>query len=547
MGYIINEDIIKNPDKDIAEPATISLAANSNFLQFAQIGGKITGSQFKKTYMVNRTNTISKVEISLTKEIDREKLVFTGTTEPKMLNRTTFLIHAQQAVTAENLRRCMLNEPFLRNNYDINLNLAEENGKIVPGNTITITAKKRGNEFALSLTCDKNFISESISRKPGIENVTTADCDIEVEVYTDTGIKPGQSSAIVPGKPLGTYATTFSKTYWGEPLWFDVNVLSRGITGYSDNFLTENEWCDAGTVTDFRLSAAQVKNGERRTFYISDVLYALNGYAPTLDSKTLDKKALDGYVYNTGSKDICTPLSTRLHFTHVRGQVHFFNFILSDTVQDAPEDKIGILYKAFSQSGKEIAIDTPVMHEAAVNGLSIVNTIKLCLDTIIAGNDKIGIVKAYLCHNGKAASEPMVFTILPHYMYEIKDFAFLNRLGGWSSFSFGAQSQTEFKSSADVVYATLTPRHKVRSPIETVHRRDLSEQFTVQTMPITRDMAEWLKEMSASTAVYEYRAEDSKYVIIDELAIKHNTTDDLFRIEMKYHYSDSYNAQIVKK
>ncbi|SBW07338.1 hypothetical protein KL86DYS2_13146 [uncultured Dysgonomonas sp.] len=58
-------------------------------------------------------------------------------------------------------------------------------------------------------------------------------------------------------------------------------------------------------------------------------------------------------------------------------------------------------------------------------------------------------------------------------------------------------------------------------------------------MPVRREVCNWFKEMSASRMVYELATQ--RYIIVDEMNIKPNSKDELYRVEMKYHYSDSYN------
>jgi hypothetical protein len=170
----------------------------------------------------------------------------------------------------------------------------------------------------------------------------------------------------------------------------------------------------------------------------------------------------------------------------------------------------------------------------------LVNTICLDVDTAVLDRyATAGIVCVCLCRNGLPAGEALTLRILPDCLYRVNDFAYLNSLGGWSSFNFGGTEQTDFKADAVTIHRTPTPGCTVSSRIESVFGKGVSEQFTVQTAPLTRQTADRLKEISASVAVYELST--LRYVIVEELTVKHNSKDDLFALQMKYRYSDAYN------
>jgi len=445
------------------------------------------------------------------------------------------------SVAAKNLRDKLLVNEYLNNNFDITCPLLiNENGIPEAGNTIRIKSKGYGKNYAFTIEAANSvnpwLLNEYMDIEGDPQDTVKNDslsgendsAEILLDIYKDTGVFAGREDT----QETGTYVVTLSKTYFGKPVWFDVNSMWRNGDIYSGAFLNDTGWTATGTVTDFRFTAKRNNGGGNEVFYHSDVLYAITGYG-----RSLEKNDMAGYVYDTAADNIIKPLTSQPVLTHIKGQKQYFNFILSDPGhgnRTGGKDKLGILYKLRSQSGGYIG--TKEMHTLETDAAYIVNTICLDIDSLLEEYPRTGIVEVYLSRNGEVKSEPLVFHILPECLYKVNDFAFLNSLGGWNSFNFGGMAQTDFKSETTTIYRTQTPDFNISSRIESVFTRNITEQFTVQTSPVQAQVADWLKEMSASVAVYELSTK--RYVIIDEFNIKHNTKDDLFTLQMKYHYSD---------
>lgn len=466
-----------------------------------------------------------------------------ATIETSEINSQTFFVakNKEYSVTAENIRACMMNNLFLKNNFHITIPTVTEDGKVKNGSTVWLTPKGKGLAYTFhSFEVNHPFIEKKEEfYESGVVDSLLEDkesCEIQIDVYKD--VKASEQS----NNQSGTYITTLSKAYSGKPIWFDINTIWANGHLYSDSFLNAgNGWCDTGTANSFRFTARRFDGVNNETFFYSDTLYAVTGYCRNLGINKLDE-----YVYNTEMNNEIKPLTQQPVLTHIEGQRQYFNFILSHPTSgvgnetNASENRIGIECKLYTQSGNYLGSKMMGVQDKSKFGAT--NTISIDVDAAIAKFPNTGIVKAYLWRNGKTLSEPLVYNILPACLYKVNDFAFLNSLGGWSSFNFGGSEQTEFKSDATTFYRTQTPDYNISSRIESVFNREVTEQFTVQTFPITADVAEWLKEISTSVAVYELSSK--RYIIVDDLAVKLNSDDDLFRLQMKYHYSDSYNANI---
>jgi hypothetical protein len=568
MGYFIND--IANETKT---PAKVSLSGNPNFIRFESKEGvnkpvEISIDVIGTGYYLDDSDPNNQKFINVTEfKILEAKTNIThamrGTSDISEITEDTFYIGPQLDFpvpgwpawelykTAESLMNALRQNSFIGNNFDISLPPVQNpDGTLRPGKIIKLKSKGSGNDYAFGITATDTRLYDSFLNIDGDpENTTSGDTisegndpvEIQLDIYSDTGVflgendKPNDSNA-------GTYIKTLSKSYANAPVWFDVNVL--GAARHSTDFLNSEGWINTGTVRDFRFIAKRFVNDtgtyENTIFYYSNILYMMTGYKRGLEANDLSE-----YIYNTVENNIAKPLSNQPLLTHIKGQTQYFNFILSDPDRGvdlgASEYNIGIMYRLYSQSKKPIA--TVVSHEQNRKLFNIVNTIQLDIDNVIEEYGNIGYVEACLCRSGEQASESSKFNILPECLHKVNDFAFLNALGGWSSFNFPGTETTDFKASVNTIYKTQTPSHTISSEIESVYAKETEEQFTVQTMPIRKDVCDWLKELSSSVAVYELATK--RYIVVDELNIKTETKDDLFRLEMKYHYSDRYNNLIV--
>ena len=136
----------------------------------------------------------------------------------------------------------------------------------------------------------------------------------------------------------------------------------------------------------------------------------------------------------------------------------------------------------------------------------------------------------------------MKYNVVPECLNRTNEFAFLNRLGGWDSFNFGGTWSTEFKTDVSTIYKTLLPDYKISSEIESVFKKEVEEQFVIQSDMVDYETVEWLRELAASKVVYEL--DTLRYVIVDDLTLKYNDDEDTYQVEMKYHFSDTFNGII---
>lgn len=566
MGYFI-----KDRDKivKITEPSKFSLSANPNFVQFEAastepekveiiLNFRNCGYSFVRSEVHGIKIYENVSAFSIIEENTGIEHKFEGTSDFDKIGQGVFYIGSislysagweySREKTVETLKNCLMQNEFIRDNFEVNQSLIQNSQEALSlGTSLHLKAKGTGTEYAFTFKRDERFFSLSGDPSGATESDSFSEgyspVELHLELYKDTGIFPGTDSR-PNDRNIGSYVTTLTKSYANASLWFNVNILES--KDYSHDFLNkENVWFNTGTVSDFRFAAKRVIStkdyAENSLFYYSDVFYAVNGY-----QRTLETNDLSAYVYDTSKETKAKPLTTQPQLFHIEGQTQYFNFLLSDADHDNEAGgNLAITYRILSQSGRFLT--EKVMHAKPKHLFHAVNTIRLDIDGAISGYPNAGRVEVFLSRSlpdedkYTTVSEPLRFRILPSCLHKVNDFAFLNSLGGWSSFNFGGTDQSEFKTTTNTIFKTHTPDKTVSSQLEAVFSKDVEEQFSVQTMPITRDVAEWLRELSTSKAVYELSTK--RYIIVDELVIKPNSKDDLFRLEMKYRYSDTYNAK----
>lgn len=559
MGYFINDTIAKISKK----PQQVSLSGVPNYIEFENLEPE-NGTPIRFTIGINSEYiTLGEKEesrkvLTITNTQAKEEYIFYATDKKKYVDDRTFYVNCEQHIITENLKTCLLKNSFISNNFFLKTSFYTEDSHEfeVYGRIIDFLSMGVGEKYNISIKLEQDldffeidnsfydsevgeyiFTStskDSIAREDGINT------SIDLDIYTNTKIPLGGNPTDSPFDIQGNYLTSIRKTYSYQPLWFNLNSTFGNNANYSSQFLHTDEWNDPGTVKNFHFIAYRNDGINREPFYVSDIFYTIKGYG-----RNLDNHDLKDYILDYSKNNLIKPLTNQPPLTHVRGQKHFFNFIASKSYKNT--DSVFLIYRLYTQSGKYI--DSFIADELTYGNCKTLNTVKLKIDEAIGKHKNIGKVKVYLTKGSSPTSkddlqvsEELTFHILPDCLYRVKDFAFLNPLGGWSSYGFIDNTEVNLSSSANTIFKTQTPYSTISSEIEAVHTKEVKEQFTVQSMPVSVEVAKWLQEMSTSEAVYELSTK--RYIIVDDMKIKYNTNDELVRVEMKYRYSDSYNGLI---
>lgn len=520
------------------QPAQVSLSAVPNYMQ---ISSSMPENSVIEPIKLTIGNTSwqedpeddAKLMLTITSLIDNTEHKFYGTMIENKISANTFFIKKEKAeITAQNLKSCLMKNNFITSNFELNIPFNTKILSIKPMGVGECYGFKIKSEDANFLdTPEKTFTFES---NDTIDN-GKGNALIELDVYTDSPVTLGETFEPTQAKHQGKYMTTIQKAYFKQPLWFNLNATFGNSTRYTIDFLDKEKkgWLDAGTCRNFHFMGFKNDGVNKEPFCSSQMFYVLNGYG-----RNLEENDMENYIYTAEEQKVISPLTLQPTLTHIKGQTQLFNFIASKP--NNPKGSVALVYKLYTQSHQEI--DQIVAHEIEYNKLNIVNTIRLEIDEMMKDIPNVGIVEVCLLSNNAEVSAPLTFHILPNCLHKVKDFAFLNSLGGWSSFGFMDNKGIDFSTSSETIFKTQTPDFTISSQIESVYNKESKEHFTVQTMPIRPQVAEWLKEISTSQAVYEL--DSKRYIIVEDMKIKYNTGDDLLRVEMKYRYSDSYNGRI---
>jgi hypothetical protein len=206
----------------------------------------------------------------------------------------------------------------------------------------------------------------------------------------------------------------------------------------------------------------------------------------------------------------------------------------------------GLLYTYYTWSGS--LITTSEKHLKGKNDFHVLNTCKLFPEIELIEEEfekEVGYFTVSLVREGNPISNELRYNVISDCFNKIIEFAFLNKYGGWESYNFNGETETEFKTNRNTIYKNQLPQFTISDEIESVNDVYADETFTVKSNYINTDTVIWLKELSTSKAVYELSTK--RYILIDDFNVNYSTSKSKFQIEMKYHYSDTWNNNIQRK
>lgn len=448
---------------------------------------------------------------------------FRGTTFPNEVGGNVFFMGSTAPVAAQNIANALRSDAWIAARYDITVPLvktgASTGNRYASGQEVHLRAKfasadfmgvrlffPRGNAgFIGSTASPLNLYFDPLS----IGFPTT---EIEVEVHQ---ARSGGNTTI-PHFP-SEHIATLSKTYTGAPIWFDANGL---FPHTPQNPQKGTGWFDSGTFKVVRL-LARVRAINSFDFYVTDPLTILNGGLSTTEDPDL-------------SPYISVPLNpfrllTRKPATsYVRGQNEFINFIcrLADNTGTRR-----VRYEAFDHANRQIG--EHFAHDLQQSRLRAVNTCKLDLDAVLDLFPNAAIVRVGIVRGTQERSNLQEYRVERSCFFKRNDFTFLNALGGWDSFNFGADSIAEARPAVISHKKTVTLAFSFDGTNEAVHDSVLSTTYTVEGLPVNDETAEWLKELAASKAIFD---KEGRNVIVEDFTLR--AIDSNFQIPvLKYRFS----------
>lgn len=518
---------------DITEPKIVSLSGLPNFATFTS--KKHTSKKLELNLTVKLVPGTTASIISVIRIVDPLGAVhtFSGTTSPNDVSGNVFFISTIPGETAENIKTALLADRWIATNFDVVIPFIWVNGNPTNGNILNIKSKGTGKEFNIELTAPNdinsnayifNWVNKTSTNGDTISGEAST-AEIELDVYTDTGVFLGEDDRAISTERLGTPVTSLQKTYAGSPVWFELNAMFANSIGY--NFPSSSGWFDTGTIKDIRF-IAKVKAYNSYPFYQSNVLYVLNGRAQ-LDSAP----DLDEYVYADTSVKL---LTHKPRTNYVRGQKAYLNFILSDPLRQLTTDnyELRIVYRVYTQSGRYLGIE--YKHPVKRLSLAIVNTCVLDIDSVLNTWPTAGLVKVALARGNALISDDLEYNILPDCLHTLRQFSFINTLGGWDCFNFDAASKTDLKQTTETYNKTVTPNYQNGDSVETVYTSEVEKTYTIESAPISDEVAAWLEELAAATTVLDG---ENRYIIKEEFNLQFTADKkNMQRATIKYRLSE---------
>lgn len=104
-----------------------------------------------------------------------------------------------------------MQDSYFRNNFEISTNfITNESGNISEGNYLIIKAKNFGDVCEFTFQPPNNTFISTVSSIPGKINIfdsidyNTGDYNIELDIYSDTGVFLGESSNALDSQDVGS-------------------------------------------------------------------------------------------------------------------------------------------------------------------------------------------------------------------------------------------------------------------------------------------------------------------------------------------------------
>lgn len=529
----VNKGYTTQDIADITDPAIISLSRLPNYLQIAP-------------KPANRVTLLITVFIAAVTEDSGGIWVttpagtvfkFPATEDQSKAYGNVFFIAQHSPDTAENLRQAMLSNDWISANFNITIPGDWSNANPVNGQKLYIESKGSGSLYNITIESpgdpggDAFVIDPVRPTSQANDSICGEDSNAALlaEVYTGSSVILGQNDKPDTVAKLGQLATSLRKTYTGHATWFNVNAPFSNITAHKvpPLNLTFTDWFDAGTAVGYRVIAKRA-GGNTSTFYYSRALWVLNGGARLTDA--ID---LSGYVYSNSTVKL---LSRKPLTKHMQGQRQYLNFILSRTEPDEHYERLQVCYRSYTAGGTFLGV---LFDQALIPDLSgVVNTCSLRLDEIVAESPTVGLITVSLALGTTVISDTLSFEIVSPDLHVLNYFSFVNSLGGWETFNFDALSVGEVKPTSNTFYSSVTPAFSKGDSVETVASVSLDTPMTVDSAPVTDEVAEWLKELAASSVVLD---QQGRYVVKDDFTLKLDSKSFNMQVcTMKYHLSDTY-------
>ena len=147
---------------------------------------------------------------------------------------------------------------------------------------------------------------------------------------------------------------------------------------------------------------------------------------------------------------------------------------------------------------------------------------------------KTSVVKIALYRGGASRSNDLEYEILPEQLHALRQFSFINKLGGWDAFNFDAPVISEITPKVETYSKTVTP--STQKATESVYDTKLANSFTIEGAPVTDEVAEWLKELASASVILDG---EGNPVIIEDFKLRTTEADkDMQRPIVKYRLAE---------
>lgn len=528
--------LLNNIAKYPIEPSMMSLSEDPNYIVLNP-----TSKPDKTKMMDVRIELVSQEtlpdEVSfLMQSASGSTYLIKGVRDKSKLTIDTFFINDDINISTANFAMCLSQNLFLAANYNVELVYKVDYSGTYPTNYVSIVNKPNFELFKMvSYDTDFFHFSSDIPQEIEYDSLLGSDssCEILVNYYKNRSVEidnaPTETNRWNEAV-IGDLITQTSKEYAGENVWFNVNAIPSFMVKYNLLDLTNKDWFDCGTSFDFSFSILKTNGIDTMPLYISDNITVVQGY-----TKNAQPTDLSPYLFSKSATRKINPLTRFDTVTHIRGMIHYFNF-LANTKDISAESEVSLSYTLYTNSGKKMA--SVEANNQSKYEVSVVNSVQFDLDSIIEDYPICAIVEVVLMIDGVVRSTPLTFNILPGCYYNSTDFVYLNSMGGWSSICLASSLNSETKITTTTINTNRTPYTSSKEGVVRTFKTENETTYTLSSLPLSEEEKDQFLEFYSSKAIYDTKSQRRIVPIGSTLKQEDNS---LSVYDFKYMYANESN------
>lgn len=492
----------------VAEPARVSLSGLPNFLT---VEGKRTGARtrFRASVRVQSPTPLSPL---VAMDAEGNSYSVRGVIDRDEVGRGTFLIVSSPADTAANLAEALRGIDWIDERYVVGVPVAP--AAQADTAEVRLEARAAGAAHNLAFEQSRNWVVTIEQTGADGDALLAAAGEgtarIDVDLYS--------VDADADDAPL----LTLSKSYAGDPVWFDINAAVAAPRTYRPPQTAPGVF-EAATVRGLR-AVAHLGGVINTRIYVGDALHVIHG-----DGSLAVGGDLSAYVVGPGPGRLLSDAPAR---PWTPDTPLYVNALIGPA---AYENEAPLYFRidAFDAGGGYVGeVLSPVVPRTLRVATWSVDT--EALEGLVARGARR--LHATMGQAGAAMSDALWWDVADPCLRTVWPVTFLNRLGGWEVYDFGAAPESTYDVSPETYERTVQPGFRRGDSVEAVYDAGLTRTRKLVSPPVSPAVGRWLAELAASPAVFD--PEGDALVVTGFTLTVADEGRDLVRPELEYHLSE---------